>query len=88
MRQLGGNLTGTGNFCEQNRELELPNRETFAANQGIKTPGAPGGAAKPSPTSVIQNDMVWEMPPGRRPTSKAKIHLIKYRANINCENEA
>ena len=27
-------------------------------------------------------------PPGRRPTSKAKIHLIKYRANINCENEA
>ena len=25
---------------------------------------------------------------GRRPTSKSKIHLIKYRANINCENEA
>ena len=25
---------------------------------------------------------------GPRPTSKSKIHLIKYRANINCENEA
>jgi hypothetical protein len=23
--------SGTGNFSEQNRELELPNRETFAA---------------------------------------------------------
>jgi hypothetical protein len=33
---------GTGNFSEQNRELELPNRETFAANQGIKTPGPRG----------------------------------------------
>jgi hypothetical protein len=28
--------SGTGNFSEQNREMELPNRELFAANQGIR----------------------------------------------------
>jgi hypothetical protein len=28
--------SGTGNFSEQNKEMELPNRELFAANQGIR----------------------------------------------------
>ncbi len=34
--------SGTGNFSEQNSELELPNREIFAANQKreSKNPGA------------------------------------------------
>ena len=34
--------SGTGNFSEQNRELELPNRETVrgqSANQGIRDSG-------------------------------------------------
>ena len=33
---------GTGNFSEQNREMELPNRETFRGQSGNQDPGAPG----------------------------------------------